>query len=310
MSLTRIPGSQVPVLESNGLMSREWYRFLYNLFQLTGGGSTDVTPAELQAEVDTLNTEVGGLTATVATQTEQIANLDEAITQQNTVIATQGQSITFLSESPTSTVPDLSAEVDALFKTPVVQVIDLSAEVDALLQTPPVQVTDLSTEVQALASAPAPAVVPMMAYGSFYDTTTQVAALANTAYAVTFNTADPQAYGVYVDGITSRVYVTAPGRYNFQFSAQFDNTTGGNHLAYIWYRVNGVDATYSASQIRLKGTDGELVPAWNFFVTMAAGDYFELMFSVSDTAVELTAQAAAAPVPGIPSAILTVNQIA
>ena len=56
MSLTRIPGNQVPVLEQNGLMSREWYRFFYNLFQLTGGGSSDITPAELQAEVDALDT--------------------------------------------------------------------------------------------------------------------------------------------------------------------------------------------------------------------------------------------------------------
>jgi hypothetical protein len=141
--------------------------------------------------------------------------------------------------------------------------------------------------------------------GNFYDTTTQTAAVINTAYAITFNTSDVSD-GVYIGSPSSRVYVDTEATYNFQFSAQLDNTSGGNHLAYIWYRVNGADVANSASQVRLKGSDGELVAAWNFVAKLRAGDYFELMWAVSDTAVQLVAQAAAAPVPAIPSAILSV----
>lgn len=141
--------------------------------------------------------------------------------------------------------------------------------------------------------------------GNFYDTTTQTAAAINTAYAITFNTSDISD-GVYLGSPTSRVIVDTEATYNFQFSAQFDNTSGGNHLVYVWYGVNGADVANSASQVRLKGTDGELVAAWNFVVKLKAGDYFELMWSVTDTAVQLVAQAAAAPVPAIPSAILSV----
>lgn len=143
-------------------------------------------------------------------------------------------------------------------------------------------------------------------YGTFYDTTTQVAAAINTAYPITFNTTD-LSFGVYRGATTSRIYVDEPGVYNFQFSIQLDNTSGGNHLAYIWCRINGVDVANSASQVRLKGTDGELVAAWNFVLSMKDGDYFELVYSVSDVAVQLVAQAAAAPVPAIPSVILTVT---
>lgn len=153
---------------------------------------------------------------------------------------------------------------------------------------------------------PAPLELIRHAYGSFYDTTTQTAAAINTAYAITFNTTD-LTYGVYIGSPTSRVYVVGDGVYNFQFSIQVDNTSGGNHLIYIWYRVNGVDVANSASQVRLKGTDGELVAAWNFIAKLKAGDYFELMYSVSDTAVQIVAQAASAPVPAIPSVILTVT---
>jgi len=141
--------------------------------------------------------------------------------------------------------------------------------------------------------------------GNFYDTTTQTAAAINTAYAITFNTTD-LSDGVYIGSPTSRIYVDTEAVYNFQFSAQLDNTSGGNHLVFIWYRVNGSDIANSASQVRLKGTDGELVSAWNFAVKLKAGDYFELMWSVTDTAVQVVAQAAAAPVPAIPSAILSV----
>jgi hypothetical protein len=95
--------------------------------------------------------------------------------------------------------------------------------------------------------------------------------------------------------------------YDIQFSAQLDNTSGGSHLIFIWLRVNGVDVANSASQVRLKGTDGELVAAWNFVQNFNAGDYFELMWSVDNTSVQVLSQAAVAPVPAIPSIILTVT---
>lgn len=141
--------------------------------------------------------------------------------------------------------------------------------------------------------------------GCFLDTTTQTAAAINTPYAVTFNTTD-QSDGVYIGTPSSRIYVDTEAIYNFQFSVQTDNTSGGSHLVFLWYRINGVDVANSASQVRLKGTDGELVAAWKFVAKLKADDYFELMWSVSDTSVQLTAQAAAAPVPGIPSALLSV----
>jgi hypothetical protein len=140
----------------------------------------------------------------------------------------------------------------------------------------------------------------------FYDTTTQTAAVINTAYAITFNTTD-LSFGVTRGTPTSRIVIDREGVYDFQFSAQLDNTSGGNHLAYIWFRVNGSDVAQSASQVRLKGSDGELVAAWNFVLSLKSNDYFELMWAVSDTAVQLVAQAAAAPVPAIPSVILTVT---
>lgn len=166
-------------------------------------------------------------------------------------------------------------------------------------------IDSLSEDVVGLQCLPPPREPLRSRLGSFYDTTTQTAAAINTAYAITFNTTD-LSRGVYIGSPTSRIYVNEPAVYNIQFSAQVDNTSGGDHLAHIWLRLNGVNVSNSAGQVRVKGTTGELVAAWNYFIDLKSNDYIELMWSVSDTAVQLTASGAVAPVPAIPSVILTV----
>jgi hypothetical protein len=143
-------------------------------------------------------------------------------------------------------------------------------------------------------------------FGSFYDTTNQTAAAINTAYAVTFNTTD-LSDGVYRGSPTSRIFFDEPGVYNFQFSAQLDKTAGGVGIFDFWIRVNGADIANSAGRVRIQGNNAELVTAWNFLTRMKAGDYFELMWAVDDTSCQITAFPAVAPIPGIPSVILTVS---
>lgn len=143
-------------------------------------------------------------------------------------------------------------------------------------------------------------------YGYFYDTTTQTAALANTAYGMTFNSVG-FSRGVTIGTPTSRIYTDRPGLYNIQFSAQLDKTSGGVAFIYIWLRLNGVDVPNSATQIRIQGNNAETVAAWNFVEFMNAGDYFELMWSTTDVDCQILAEPASAPVPGIPSVILTVT---
>lgn len=143
-------------------------------------------------------------------------------------------------------------------------------------------------------------------YGMFYDTTTQTAAAANTAYAMTLNTT-AYSQGATIGTPTSRVYVDRPGMYNIQFSAQLDRTSPGAGLIYIWLRVNGVNIDQSAGQVRIQGNNAETLAAWNYLQQMNAGDYFELMWSADDTSSQILASGAVAPVPAIPSVIVTVT---
>jgi hypothetical protein len=150
--------------------------------------------------------------------------------------------------------------------------------------------------------------VPILHYGSFYDSTTQTAAAINTAYAMSYgHTAEQN--GVYIGSPTSRVYVSNDGVYNIQFSAQLDKTSGATGNIYIWLDIDGTSVADSATNVAIQGTSARTVAAWNFVVSLNAGQYIRLMWSTDDTGIRLLNAAASSPVPAIPSVILTVTQV-
>jgi hypothetical protein len=143
-------------------------------------------------------------------------------------------------------------------------------------------------------------------YGTFFDTTDQTAASANTAYPITFNNTD-LSEGVYLGTPTSRIYVNRPGAYNFQFSLQLEGTNATARDVYIWARVNGTDIDDSATRVHMKGSGEAYVAAWNFVLRLAANDYFELMWATTNTNVQIIAEPVTAFCPAIPSVIMTVT---
>jgi len=170
------------------------------------------------------------------------------------------------------------------------------------------QISALTNQVEALALVP-PYPEPVgLHYASFSDTTTQTAAAINTAYAITLNTTDI-AEGVRRGTPTSRIIVNDAGTYNFQFSLQATTTSAASHFMYVWARVNGVDVPNSATRVEFKGAGNDQVLAWNFVLRMAADDYFELMWSVTDTGISIISLPTIAPAPAIPSIILTVCEV-
>ena len=168
------------------------------------------------------------------------------------------------------------------------------------------QISVLAQAVEFLQLAPPPREFKRSRYGSFYDTTTQAATVINTATAITFNTTD-LSNGVFIGSPTSRIIVDTEGVYNFDTSFQLDKTAGGTGIFDFWFRLNGVDVPDSCSRIRVQGNNAEVFSSLNYFFDLKANDYVELMFSVTDLSVQVTAFPAAVPHPGIPSIILTVN---
>ena len=184
---------------------------------------------------------------------------------------------------------------------------DTALQAEAKAQQALDAVEQMRTALELLTTAPPPREFKRSRYGSFYSTATQTATTINTATGVTLNTTDLSS-GVFLSGSPqTRINVDTDGIYNLQLSVQLDKTAGGTAEFYIWFRKNGVDVTDSASQIRIQGNNAEIFSALNYFFSLKAGDYVEVMFSVSDLSVELLAVPAAAPHPGIPSIIVTVS---
>ena len=149
-------------------------------------------------------------------------------------------------------------------------------------------------------------------YGAFQDSTDQTAANTTTAYAVTFNTTD------FSNGVTiasgSRITVVDAGIWNLQFSIQFKNTTNDGQDADIWFRKNGTNITNSNSKFYLParkstGDPSHLIAAMNFYLSLEANDYVEIMWRVSDVGVSIEHYAAGtSPTrPAVPSAIVTMS---
>jgi hypothetical protein len=148
-------------------------------------------------------------------------------------------------------------------------------------------------------------------HGSFYDTTTQTNPVANAVNLMKVNSvydsADGTQYAIKKD--TNRVYITQTGVYNIQFSAQLDHVGGGNTTIYIWIRVNGINVPNSATKVVIAGPNDEKIAAWNWVLTLAANDYFEIAWESPSTGTVLLAEAATGNIPEIPSVIITVTWV-
>jgi len=153
-----------------------------------------------------------------------------------------------------------------------------------------------------------PTIWPRLYYGSFSSTQTQYANVALTPYAVTLTTTDI-ASGHHLAN-SSQIVADAAGLYNYQFSIQVLSTNASAKSIWIWPRKNGVDIPNSASQLTVVGNNEYKIAAWNFIVSMQIGNYFELMWAVSDSALRIPSPPAESFCPAIPSVILTVTQAA
>jgi hypothetical protein len=151
-------------------------------------------------------------------------------------------------------------------------------------------------------------------YGSFQDSTDQVAANTTTAYPMTFNTTD------YSNGVSvvsnSRLTVKNYGIYNLQFSAQLVNTDSSIHDIDIWFRKNGTNVASSNSRYSVPnshgGVDGHTIAALNYYIELNANDYVEIMWATDDTAVsiqQLTTRTSP-DTPSTPSVIATMQYVA
>lgn len=147
-------------------------------------------------------------------------------------------------------------------------------------------------------------------YGSFCDTTDQIAANTTTAYPVTLNTTNSAQTVSIVS--SSRITFAVSGIYNIQFSLQLVNTTNSSQDIDVWFRKNGTDIANSNSRFGLAPRKGigdpyHTVGSLNFIESVVGGDYIQLLWKTShvDAYMEHYSAPSSPTRPAIPSAIVT-----
>lgn len=147
-------------------------------------------------------------------------------------------------------------------------------------------------------------------YGSWFSTEDQINTL-DGILPMTVNNTD-FANDVLIDGITnSKITFVKAGKYNIQFSAQFHHRPGagsGKEVS-IWFAKNGTAIPDSNTKVSMDTNTPFKVPAWNFFVDAAAGDYYQIMWTTNNVSIVIEHEAATAIHPATPSVIITVNQV-
>jgi hypothetical protein len=135
-------------------------------------------------------------------------------------------------------------------------------------------------------------------YGAFSSYTSQ-STTANTATLMTLSQTD-FANGVYLS--SNKIYAPTTGIYNFQFSAQIQNTDNASQDLFIWLRQGNdggasTDITGSTGVVGLPprksvGDPFHTITGWNYFVSMATNDYIQIYWSTTSANVSIPFYAA------------------
>lgn len=327
-NITNIPAPRVPIVdERTGLVSREWYRFFFNLFNLTGGGGNFTSLQDVQVgppvgpdEQAAITQRIEGLFAGPdgSTQESQIAELQKQVDG-----LSLGPSLTPHTPSPVfGAFYSTANQPDGSTTTAYPIVMDTVQNSNSVLLQDRVAVFTAS-----IGPASTTMVVTAVASGTIYPgmVITGTGVTAGT-YIVSQTTGTAGGTGNYVVSVSQTVASTTitgtcksiiqvenAGTYNIQFSVQFVNTSAQIHDTDIWLRKNGTNVADTNSQFsvpeRHGGVDGHLIGALNLFVDLAPNDYVELMWSTTNSAatIQYLAPKSNPTRPATPSAIVTVS---
>lgn len=327
---TNIPALRVEFIDPHtGLMSREWYRFFFNLFTLSGSGTNTTSlqdvqlgpPSETETVAELVTNFAGFQTAPSNTAQEaQIAELEKQIyallTQPSNT--PHGPNPIYGAFYSTANQPDGSSTTaypiicDTTSYTSGVRLDDRTAVFTA-------SIGPASTTMTVTAIASGPLYPGMTITGTGVTAGTRIVSQTTGTDGGTGNYVVSAAQTVAATTITgtckSKLVVQEAGVYNVQFSVQFVNTDASVHDTDIWMRKNGSDVADSNSQFSIPNkhgaVDGHLIGALNLFIELAPNDYIELMWRTADTSTTIQYIAAqTGPVrPATPSAIITASYV-
>jgi hypothetical protein len=327
LNLTQVPAPRVPLVDSNtGLVSTEWFRFFNGLYAVVGENQNVLQPVNGGTGVSTIPVNgqllIGnGAGYTLNTLTPGagigVTNAAGSITLANTgVLSWAGGTTGLTPAAPTTGAVTLSGLLNVA-NGGTGQSTYTNGQLligNTTGNTLGKATLTAGTGITITNGPAAITIASIKNYGAFHDTTTQTAAAA-TATAITLNATD-LSVGVAIGTPASRVVITNTGIYNLQFSLQLANTSAQIDDVTVWLRKNGADVPDSAGLVGVPNKhgaiNGHIIVGWNYILSAAANDYFELYWTTDSGAssIDTYPASAVAPIhPASPAVILTVQQV-
>ena len=140
--------------------------------------------------------------------------------------------------------------------------------------------------------------------GSFIRTSDQTVAVADTAYAVEYDTVEESNNIEVVSN--SQLTVGRTGTYLIDYSLSLALNIG---TFYSWIRVNGVDVDNTGIKHVAVANGEQVVLQQNLRYNLAIDDYIEIMYASSITSNVINYDAATAFSPASPASRVTIRQI-
>jgi hypothetical protein len=144
-------------------------------------------------------------------------------------------------------------------------------------------------------------------HGSYFSNVNQTSANTSLSYFITINNTDFQ-NGFTTDG--ANIIAQHSGVYNLQFSNQLHYTGGGGsgNTVEIWLTKNGVNKEDTNTRVNLLSSSPYVVAAWNFLVSMDAGDKVALKWATDNLNIRFEASSGSVG-PRVPSVVMTIAQV-
>lgn len=145
--------------------------------------------------------------------------------------------------------------------------------------------------------------------GSWQSLSDQFSTVADAEYIISLNSTDFERDLTLVGG--TKIYVSNSGLYNVQYAVQFFNGGGGGSSshAHVWLKKNGSNIAETGARQSVTSNAPYQVCSRDFFLSLAVGDYIELAWMTNNTSVQLYHEDALAPVPVVPSVVITMHMV-
>ena len=269
-NITNIPNNSVPFFNpTTGLVDRSWYRWLINLFNLTGGGSTTISITDILASPF-----AGFSPGTMAYQDADNVQITGGSILPSSLFGSTAAGDGYVGDG-TTVVPVPSTGTDAYLR--------MSASNEGSWQTP--------------------------AYGQLICTADQPLSVAGTEQEIVFSAVIFSTLTAWSPSTPERLTILQAGACRVSLQLQVTATGVTLYHCYAWLRVNGVDIDNTAVTTTAKGDAGYGLLTLSILYSFQVNDYVEVMWTADNLAVSLDTTAAAGAVPAIPAAIFSISQV-